>query len=105
MINWNRINELRDEIGSEDFKEVAEMFLDEVREGITALTDANDMSATEAAYHNLKGSALNLGFSEFADLCQQGETAAAHGKEPKFHQGLVAEIFNQSLEVFAAKSR
>ena len=32
MISWERVNELRDEVGQEDFLEVVEIFLEEVDE-------------------------------------------------------------------------
>ena len=34
MIDWSRVNELRDEVGAEDFEEVVELFLEEVEEVI-----------------------------------------------------------------------
>ena len=30
MIDWQRVNELRDEVGAEDFEEVVDLFLEEV---------------------------------------------------------------------------
>jgi HPt (histidine-containing phosphotransfer) domain-containing protein len=38
-----------------------------------------DHASLEAQLHFLKGSALNLGFADFSDLCSAGETRAAHG--------------------------
>ncbi len=73
MINWDRVKELRREIGTEAFEEVIELFLDEVETGLAELRD--DMSAVERAalLHFLKGSALNLGFAVFAELCETAE--------------------------------
>ncbi|WP_299846621.1 Hpt domain-containing protein [uncultured Roseovarius sp.] len=79
MIDWNRVTELRDEIGAEDFGEVVEIFLEEVEDEITNLCGQVDKSNLESTMHFLKGSALNLGFSEFSTLCQKGETAAGAG--------------------------
>ena len=79
MIDWDRVNELRDEIGAEDFAEVVEIFLEEVEEEITKLRSVTDKSTLESPLHFLKGSALNLGFEAFSQLCQAGETAAATG--------------------------
>lgn len=42
MINWKRVNELRDEIGPEDFAEVVELFLEEVEQVIDKLREAPD---------------------------------------------------------------
>ena len=91
MINWDRVTELRDEIGAEDFDEVVEIFLEEVEEEITKLRTVADTDALEAPLHFLKGSALNLGFATFSELCQTGETAAAAGEGDTID---LAEILN-----------
>ncbi|MCZ7674883.1 MAG: Hpt domain-containing protein [Roseovarius sp.] len=75
MIDWNRVSELRDEIGAEDFAEVAAAFLEETDNGVAVLDGVPD-NRLSPHLHALKGSALNLGFAEFAGLCQAGETAA-----------------------------
>ena len=77
MIDWDRVAELRDEIGEEDFAEVAELFLEEADEVVARISALDDLDSRQAALHFLKGSALNLGFSDLAQLCQRGEKAAA----------------------------
>lgn len=79
MINWSRVEELRDEIGSEDFAEIVEIFLEEVEETIAIISGEVPQDKIEGHLHFLKGSALNLGFEEFSTLCQAGETAANKG--------------------------
>lgn len=83
MIDWNRVENLRAEIGVEDFLEVAAMFLDEAEEVVTRLrggvSDGGFASGLEAELHFLKGSALNLGFRELAGLCNDGEKLASAG--------------------------
>lgn len=80
MIDWERIAELRDEIGVDDFGEVVELFLDEVESEIVLLRGGCAEDALESRLHYLKGSALNLGFRAFSALCQHGESAAAAGR-------------------------
>jgi len=80
MIDWERVNTLRDEVGAEDFDEVVELFLDEVEEVVARLHAAPDLDTLEEDLHFLKGSALGLGFSAFSALCQVGETLSANGK-------------------------
>jgi histidine phosphotransfer protein HptB len=80
MINWDRVSELRNEIGEDDFAEVVTKFLEETDEVIARLPDCKDPDSAERALHFLKGSALNLGFSDLAHLCQDGETRAAAGE-------------------------
>jgi len=79
MIDWTRVRELKDEIGEEDFGEVAEMFIAEVEEVIDRLKASPDPSLFEADLHFIKSSALNLGFSDLSALCQTGERQAAGG--------------------------
>lgn len=79
MIDWDRVAELRDEIGEEDFGEVVELFLEEVEDEIEVLRGGCAPDTLEAKLHFLKGSALNLGFLQFSALCQNGESAAARG--------------------------
>lgn len=79
MIDWDRLNELRSEIGDGDFAEVVELFLLEADEVIARISVSAGATALEADLHFLKGAALNLGFRRFAALCQEGEKRAATG--------------------------
>ena len=79
MIDWTRVHELKDEIGEEDFGEVAEMFIAEVEEVIDRLKASPDPARFEEDLHFIKSSALNLGFSDLSALCQAGERQAATG--------------------------
>ncbi|MGR3292176.1 MAG: Hpt domain-containing protein [Paracoccaceae bacterium] len=81
MISWDRVNELRDEVGEEDFMEVVELFLEEVEEVMDRLRSDPDPATYETELHFLKGSALNLGFAALGDLCGTGEVIA-RGPEP-----------------------
>ncbi|MBL3703489.1 Hpt domain-containing protein [Sulfitobacter sp. BDSS02] len=99
MIDWTRVNELRDEIGHEDFNEVVEMFLEEV-EGIIERIQFSDTSSYEADFHALKGCALNLGFESFAQVCQNGEKLAAKGQESSIDLPSVFACFSSSKTDF-----
>lgn len=81
MINWERVEELKTDVGEEEFPEVVELFLDEVDEVIGRLRDTAKAGpraeVSEEDMHFLKGSALNLGLDAFAGLCSQAEKAAA----------------------------
>ncbi|MEP2919628.1 Hpt domain-containing protein [Sulfitobacter sp.] len=80
MINWKMVWQLREDVGKDDFSEVVEIFIEEVSATIHRLRHTPDIKTLGADLHALKGSALNLGFTEFSDLCQAGETLAAQGK-------------------------
>ena len=73
MIDWGRIDELRTEVGDDDFAEIALLFMSEIEEAIEGLAALADLAARSDALHGMKGSAMNLGFADFAKLCAQGE--------------------------------
>lgn len=79
MIDWDRLRDLRGEIGDDGFDEVVAMFLEETDEVVGRLSADGGAKALESDLHFLKGSALNLGFSDLAALCQDGERTAALG--------------------------
>lgn len=99
MIDWSRVSELRDEVGEEDFAEVVDLFLDEVDGVIGGLTA--DMADLEAQLHFLKGSALNLGFAGFADLCHAGEAAARAGAGAAVDVGEIRDSYASARAEFA----
>lgn len=79
MIDWARINDLRSEIGEDDFLEVVAMFLEETDDVVVQLAGPSNLNTVEDRLHFLKGSALNLGLTDLARLCQNGEKSAASG--------------------------
>jgi len=98
MIDWDRVRELRREIGAEAFEEVIDLFLEEVETGLTALRD--DMARAERAdaLHFLKGSALNLGFVAFADLCESVERGLRSART-----GEIRDCYERSRAEFLAQ--
>ena len=79
MIDWDRVRELQDEIGKDEFAEVVTMFLDEADEVLTRITPAGGAALLRDDCHFLKGAALNLGFASLAHLCQTAERRAKDG--------------------------
>ena len=75
MIDWKRVQELRSEIGEDDFGEVVALFLAEVEEVMARLATPQAAAQICQDLHFLKGSAVNLGFAAFGSLCQVGERA------------------------------
>jgi len=100
MIDWNRIKTLRDEIGEEDFPDVVDIFIEEVSEMIDSLRNSTQHETLGADLHALKGSALNLGFSSFAQLCQVGETAAANGQADLIDLPPIFDCYEASKAIF-----
>jgi HPt (histidine-containing phosphotransfer) domain-containing protein len=102
MIDWDRVCELRDEIGTEDFAEVVQLFLEETDEVAKKIGKDRDPQALESELHFLKGSALNLGFRDLAALCQIGEKAAATGQGANVDLAKVVAVYEKSKATFAA---
>jgi len=100
MIDWERVQELKDEIGDEDFAEVADMFMSEVEEVICRLQQAPDPASYEADLHFLKSSALNLGFAQLASLCQEGERRSASGDAGTVELAPIFASYDASKEAF-----
>lgn len=102
MIDWARVNTLRDEIGPEDFNEVVALFLDEVDEVMERLVNTPDQARLMEDLHFLKGSALNLGFVDLGVTCQRGERMAAEGQAVLFDVGTVIALYAASRSAFEA---
>ena len=76
MLDWNRIRELRTEVGDDEFKLILELSLDEVEDVMIRL-NAQRGERLAGDLHFLKGCAWNLGFQGFGAMCDQGERLAA----------------------------
>ncbi|NNF24228.1 MAG: histidine kinase [Rhodobacteraceae bacterium] len=99
MIEWSTVENLKAEIGAEDFGDVVEVFLEEVEEKLAGLgqTPPEDLGA---AFHFLKGSALYLGFKSMSDHCGAAEAAAKAGNIDQIDIPRTAEIYAQSKTAF-----
>lgn len=102
MIDWSQVAQLRREVGAEDFDEVVELFFEEVEEGIARLSASSQSAQLGEELHSLKGSALNLGFSTFADACQTGELICANGKGQDVDIAGVLNAYSGSKQAFVA---
>jgi len=100
MIDWRKVAELREEIGKDDFLEVVELFLEEADEAIDQLRNGLPEGKWESCLHFLKGSALNLGFHRFSELCSEGETAAATGHFSQVAMDQIIEVYDLSRAQF-----
>lgn len=100
MIDWERVADLRAEVGEDDFREVVELFLEEVEEVIDRLTTSPVAAKFEEDLHFLKGSALNLGFRHFSALCQVGEKLAANGQGDQVDIAAVLASYRDSKLTF-----
>jgi HPt (histidine-containing phosphotransfer) domain-containing protein len=72
------------------------MFLDEADQAARALAADPAPDEVEAQLHFLKGSALNLGLSDLAAICQDGERKAAAGYGALVDLAQVTRVYQAS---------
>lgn len=105
MIDWSRVSELLEDFGEEEFGELVVVFVEECREGLEQLKQSTSDDGDRAAFHFLKGAALNVGFVEIAELCAQGETAAANGEDRAAVKSRVVAQLPPTCDQFEAEWR
>lgn len=98
MIDWDRLQGLRTDIGEEDFADVAMIFVAEITEHLDRLT-ADPASASAGDFHFLRGSASNMGFVAMVDACRDAEAACMAGGLPDL--AAVTGSFAASLRAIA----
>ncbi len=94
MFDKGRIEELRQDFDDEDFDEIIMLFLDEVEQRLTEITDC-DCADISGTLHFLKGSAANLGFVSFNQACELAETT-----QSPHDIAAVARIYEESKQGF-----
>ena len=101
MIDWGQVKELENGIGAEDFAEIVDVFIAEVDEAIDALR-GSELAGEElsSAMHFLKGSAANLGFSDLAAYCSEGEKKAQNGSSTEVDLTHVISLYENSKANF-----
>lgn len=103
MIDWNRVSQLRDEVGDEAFAEIAAMFLSEVDAMVRGLDAGAGAQRMASDMHAIKGSALNLGFSTLADLSARGESDANAGQPGRVDIAAIRSAFAAARQEFVAR--
>ena len=101
MIDWDRITELRAEVGEEDFAEVVEMFLEEVDEALERLFRSDDEGIAKDL-HFIKGSALNIGLSDVSIICRSVETKLRESPAADADLRALLTAFHKAKAVFAS---
>ena len=104
MIDWEQVQQLESDVGSEDFAEVVAMFIDEVDEAVEPFATDQQFAPDilSATMHFMKGSAYNLGFVAFADYCATSEQLAATGRASDVDLAKVVRLYNESKSAFLA---
>lgn len=97
MLNATRIDELKQEVGEDDFAEVVSIFCEEV-EDVLAELPTTSAGAMGEKLHFLKGSALNIGMDDVAELCRREE------EHLRLSPAAVADIASIKAAYLASKS-
>lgn len=100
MIDWNRLEDLRTDIGEEDFADVVHLFVSEMTEHLDRVA-SNPQAATAADFHFLRGSAANMGFIAMADACRNAEMACLSCTPPDL--SAISDRFTRSLGAIAPR--
>lgn len=101
MIDWIQVRDLNQEVGPEDFEELVALFLEEADEVTARLASTQEADARLGEdLHFLKGSALNIGFRDFADACAEGEAQAATGQSAQIDLPRILSLYASSRETF-----
>jgi len=102
MIDWQRINELTEELGEEDVFEILDLFLCEAGDVVDILATAPRGPGLAEQMHFLKGSALNLGFDTLSRLCTNGEKLAEAGQADLVPIPEILSVFKASKAAMRA---
>ncbi|MFY0595081.1 MAG: Hpt domain-containing protein [Cognatishimia sp.] len=97
MLDWTHIDQLKKDVGSNEFAEIVDLFFVEV-EGL--FKRLNREGAVANDLHFLKGSAANLGFAEFSKSCQIAQHQLVAGQQADLQQ--IVAVFEQSKHAFIA---
>ena len=100
MIDWIRIDELRDEVGQDDFGDIVGVFFEEVQEALENLRRADTVVTLLGQLHFLQGSVLNLGFSNFAAICRNEENSLQKDLSHKVETDKIYGVFSSSKQQF-----
>jgi HPt (histidine-containing phosphotransfer) domain-containing protein len=98
VISIERIEELKSEVGEDDFTEILGLFVAESAAVLERLRMVVDPDEAEELLHALKGSALNIGFDGLAVLCREGGGALAGTPAWNTRFAQLLDMFERSRE-------
>lgn len=98
MIDWNRVLQLREEVGDGAFAALADEFLAEIENRLEQLSA--DPQQLLRDLHYLRGAALNIGFMKLSALCLADEMQLRHGHAHGVDRDDLREKFRQTKAQF-----
>lgn len=97
MIDWSRVDELRNDLGAEDFEEITALFLEEVEGRLDCLKSGKSEGPADD-FHFVKGSAANLGFASLRQACETAEQSQDFNDVPA-----LLDVYEKSKAAFLEK--
>lgn len=94
LIDWDRVMELKDEVGDDAFAEILEMSVEELEETFARI--ASSPQVTAADMHFLKGASLNLGLAQLAEVCKSGEMALRDDSTASIDLSAIRRLYDDS---------
>lgn len=98
MIDWNRVLQLREEVGEDAFAGLAAAFLAEIEDRLAQL--GRQPEQLPGDLHYLRGAALNLGFARFSALLLAEEMRLRHGDAGRVGRDDLVGTFRDSRRQF-----
>lgn len=101
MIDWERVRELREDVGDSEFRPILELFLDEIETIVFRLV-GNRAAQMPDDFHFLTGCARNLGFRGFGDLCEELEGLAQQNRLTRQRIEAALDVYSASKQAFVS---
>lgn len=97
MIDWQRIEELKEDFGPDGLEDLLPVFVEEIQTAIAELSSDCGNQDIAAKAHFIKGSAANLGLTELTKLCAEIESGIEKPDAPA-----LSDLFSKSLAALRA---
>ncbi len=98
MIDWNRVIELREELGPGELSPIIDMFLGEIEARLFALDSRTQHLAEDL--HLLRDLALGIGFTDFCAQCLRAEQQLARGDQTALAPAALRASFGHTKQLF-----
>lgn len=100
MIDWTRVQQMHQDLGQVEFSNLTELMLDELRPIVEKLRAQPSHPVWESDLHQLKRSAMTLGFRDLAEKCRAVERAMMSKPQGDPEWSPVLDCFDRSVALF-----
>ncbi len=100
MIEWSRIDELRNMVGDRRFGDITRLFFHEIETELAGLRNGMVDGTLRQHLHSLKGGAASLGFQELSKRCEAAELAASQNQLEDADLKVITQTYQKSRVIF-----